>query len=230
AAAKPPATRPRPELVTDLQRELLRRGYYDGAVDGVSGSRTEAAIREFEQAQGLAPTGEPTDALLKAVTRAPVKPKAAAAPRPDPIAGLIGGGAAANPPHPPLPVVQAKATTGASASTVPASLPAHPVAPVKSAALAPPTAPAPPSTIQPKPVATVPAPTPAPAAGSSQIKGVQRALADYGYGQVRPTGVHDKATHDAIAAFEEARRMPVTGQVSDRLVRELVMLTGRPIE
>ncbi|WP_338049157.1 peptidoglycan-binding protein [Rhodoplanes elegans] len=46
----------------------------------------------------------------------------------------------------------------------------------------------------------------------------------------RPTGAHDKATHDAIASFEEARRMPVTGQVSDRLVRELVALTGRPIE
>ncbi|MDC7787047.1 peptidoglycan hydrolase-like protein with peptidoglycan-binding domain [Rhodoplanes tepidamans] len=221
AAAAKPAVKARPELVTDIQRELLRRGYYDAAVDGIAGSRTEAAIREFEQAQGLAPTGEPTDAILKSIMRSPAKPKPAAAPpRPDPIAGLIGGSATAT--H--APVVQARATTGASPTPTP--LAAHPVAPVKAAALAAP----PPAPTPPQPVAQPRATSPATAAGTAQIKAVQRALADYGYGQVRQTGVHDKATHDAIAAFEEARRMPVTGQVSDRLVRELVALTGRPIE
>jgi len=34
----------------------------------------------------------------------------------------------------------------------------------------------------------------------------------------------------AIERFERARGMPVTGQVSDRLVRELSSLVGRPLE
>ncbi|NVO16049.1 MAG: peptidoglycan-binding protein [Rhodoplanes sp.] len=212
AAPKPAAPRP---LVTDIQRELLRRGYYDGPVDGVAGSRTETAIRDFEQATGLAPTGEPTDTILKSIARAPVKAKPGTPPRRDPIAGLLGGSSAPAP-HPPLPVVQAKATVPPAPLTgsAPASMPPLPVVQAKATA-------APPSP---------PAPVPTPSTGSSQVKSVQRALADYGYGQVRPTGVYDKTTHDAIAAFEEARRMPVTGQVSDRLVRELVALTGRPIE
>ncbi|MFL9826011.1 peptidoglycan-binding domain-containing protein [Rhodoplanes sp. SY1] len=224
ATAAKPAARARPELVGDIQRELMRRGYYDGAIDGIAGSRTEAAIRDFEQAQGLSPTGEPTDAILKSITRATAKPKQAApAPRPDPIAGLLSGSgpASASARTPVAPVVQAKAAGGAVATP----LAAHPVAPVTATTLAAPPAPAPP-----QPIAHPRAGGAATAAGSSQIKSVQRALADYGYGQVRPTGTHDKATHDAIAAFEEARRMPVTGQVSDRLVRELVALTGRPIE
>jgi peptidoglycan hydrolase-like protein with peptidoglycan-binding domain len=213
AGAAPKSAAPR-ALVTDIQRELLRRGYYDGPVDGVAGSRTEAAIRDFEQAVGLAPTGESTDAILKSIARAPVKSKPSAPPRRDPIAGLIGS-PPAQAPHP-QPIVQAKATVPPAPVTGLSSAPMPPLPVVQAKATTAPPAP--------------PAPVPAPSAGSSQIKSVQRALADYGYGQVRPTGVYDKTTHDAIAAFEDARRMPVTGQVSDRLVRELVALTGRPIE
>ncbi len=38
---------------TDIQRELARRGFYDGVVDGRYGPKTDAAIRDFEQAAGL---------------------------------------------------------------------------------------------------------------------------------------------------------------------------------
>ena len=37
-------------------------------------------------------------------------------------------------------------------------------------------------------------------------------------------------TQAAIRKFVQARRMPVTGQMSDRLVRELVAMTGRAID
>jgi len=37
-------------------------------------------------------------------------------------------------------------------------------------------------------------------------------------------------TKDAIEKFERERKLPVTGQVSERLVRELATITGRPIE
>ena len=59
---------------------------------------------------------------------------------------------------------------------------------------------------------------------------VQRALADFGYGQIKPTGVYDPDTQAAIEKFERDRRLPVTGQISDQLVRELAAMTGRPLE
>ena len=56
-AALPPApaaaARPNTAVVADIQRELSRRGFYDGVVDGRYGPRTDAAIRDFEQAAGL---------------------------------------------------------------------------------------------------------------------------------------------------------------------------------
>ncbi|ABA05474.1 conserved hypothetical protein [Nitrobacter winogradskyi Nb-255] len=62
-----------------------------------------------------------------------------------------------------------------------------------------------------------------------RIAAVQRALTEYGFGQLKPTGTVGTETQAAIRKFEQARRMPVTGQMSDRLVRELSALTGRPI-
>ena len=59
---------------------------------------------------------------------------------------------------------------------------------------------------------------------------VQRALADYGYGQIKPTGIVDAETQAAIEKFERERKLPVTGQVSDRVARELAAMTGRPLE
>lgn len=59
---------------------------------------------------------------------------------------------------------------------------------------------------------------------------VQRILTAYGYGQIKPTGALDTPTEDAIRKFEAARKMPVTGQVSDALVRALSAMSGEPID
>lgn len=67
-------------------------------------------------------------------------------------------------------------------------------------------------------------------APSKRVLAVQRALADFGYGQLKPTGLYDPETRTAIEKFERDRRLPVTGQISDRLVRELTAMTGRPLE
>jgi hypothetical protein len=66
--------------------------------------------------------------------------------------------------------------------------------------------------------------------GSHRVAAVQRALTDYGYGQLKPTGVVGVDTQAAIQKFEKARKLPVTGQVSDRLVRELAATIGHPVE
>jgi peptidoglycan hydrolase-like protein with peptidoglycan-binding domain len=146
--------RGRSETVASIQRELALRGFYDGAVDGASGAKTETAIRSFEQASGLKPTGEPTDTLLRAVLASPVKVTRSEVPsHRDPIADLL--------------------------------------------------------------------------APSKQVMAVQRALTDFGYGQVSPTGLYDPATRTAIEQFERVRKIPVSGQINDRLLRELSAVTGR---
>lgn len=66
--------------------------------------------------------------------------------------------------------------------------------------------------------------------GSHRVAAVQRALAEYGYGQLKPTGVVGADTQAAIQKFEQARRLPVTGRMSDRLVRELATAIGHSID
>jgi hypothetical protein len=69
-----------------------------------------------------------------------------------------------------------------------------------------------------------------PAAAPRRVAAVQRALTEYGYGQLKPTGTVGSDTQAAIQKFERERKIPVTGQVSDRLVRELATVIGRPVE
>lgn len=59
---------------------------------------------------------------------------------------------------------------------------------------------------------------------------VQRALTKYGYGQLKPTGNVGSDTQAAIQKFERERKLPVTGKISDRLVRELSAVTGQAID
>jgi peptidoglycan hydrolase-like protein with peptidoglycan-binding domain len=160
AAAPAPAADPlanRTQIVSDIQRELNKRGFYDGAIDGVWGARTDSAARDFAQAAGLKMTVESNDALLRAIQSSNVRHTATEPARSnDPIAALI--------------------------------------------------------------------------APSNKVMAIQRALADFGYGQIKPTGLYDPATRVAIEKFERDRKLPVTGQISDRFVRELSSMTGRPLE
>ena len=81
-------------------------------------------------------------------------------------------------------------------------------------------------------VARPPAPIPATAqsAGARRVAAVQRALTQYGYGQLKPTGAVGADTQAAISKFERDRKLPVTGQMSDRLVKELAAMIGHPID
>jgi peptidoglycan hydrolase-like protein with peptidoglycan-binding domain len=46
------------DRVMIMQRELSARGLYDGKIDGIAGPETQSALREFQNRNGLAPTGE----------------------------------------------------------------------------------------------------------------------------------------------------------------------------
>jgi peptidoglycan hydrolase-like protein with peptidoglycan-binding domain len=155
-APEPPALN-REQLVANIQRELGRRGFYDGTVDGIWGAKTDAATRDFIQAAGVRINPEPGDLLLRAILSSGAKVNRPAEPvRNDPIAELI--------------------------------------------------------------------------APSKRVLAIQRALSDFGYGQIRPTGQYDPDTRTAIEKFERDHRLPVTGQISDRVVRELASMTGRLLE
>jgi putative peptidoglycan binding protein len=67
-------------------------------------------------------------------------------------------------------------------------------------------------------------------AGARRVAAVQRTLTQYGYGQLKPTGAVGADTQAAISKFERDRKLPVTGQMSDRLVRELTVMIGHPID
>ena len=144
--------RAKPGLVLDIQRGLAERGYYSGDVDGMPGPRTQQAIRDFEQAQGLKVTGEASEALLARVLRARVR-------------GDVTGSIAA-----------------------------------------------------PEPRAT------------TRVLAVQRVLARLGYGPVKLSGLPDPATKSAIERFERDRGLAKSGEVGDRLLKELATVTGSPVE
>jgi Putative peptidoglycan binding domain len=65
---------------------------------------------------------------------------------------------------------------------------------------------------------------------SRQVLAVQRALSEFGYGQIKPTGVFDAGTRLAIQRFERDHNLPVNGEISNDVKRELATLTGHPID
>lgn len=156
-----PPVRTRTEIIADIQKELLRRNFFEGPIDGVMGPKTDSAIRDFEQAASIRATGEPSEELLRVIARSNLKGSA----------------------------------TGATASVS-----------------------------RPDPLGELIAPNP------RRVMAVQRALSDYGYAQIKPSGIVTAETKAAIERFERDRKLPVTGLVSGRLVRELAAMTGRPLE
>jgi len=83
-----------------------------------------------------------------------------------------------------------------------------------------------------RPPALIPAPhgDGASITGSRRVAAVQRALTEYGYGQLKATGTIGSDTQAAIHKFEREHKMAPTGQMSDRLVRELAVMVGHPLD
>lgn len=73
------------------------------------------------------------------------------------------------------------------------------------------------------PVATTTAP-------SKRMLAIQHALTDFGYGQIKPTGVYNAETRAAIEKFQRDRGLQVDGEVTDGFVHALASMTGRSLE
>jgi hypothetical protein len=62
-----------------------------------------------------------------------------------------------------------------------------------------------------------------------QVLAVQRALSDFGYGQLKPTGLMDDHTRAAIKQFQSARNLQPTGELNDQVKRELASMVGHEL-
>jgi peptidoglycan hydrolase-like protein with peptidoglycan-binding domain len=69
-----------------------------------------------------------------------------------------------------------------------------------------------------------------PVAPSKRLIAMQLALAEFGYGQIKPSGVFDDETRAAIENFQRAHKLPADGQPSPRFARELTAMTGRAFD
>jgi peptidoglycan hydrolase-like protein with peptidoglycan-binding domain len=74
-------------LVTEIQRGLARLGLYTGPIDGKSGGQTSAAIAKYQEAAGVAATGQATPEFLQALQHPSMT--MAAKPVSDPIASEL---------------------------------------------------------------------------------------------------------------------------------------------
>ena len=151
-------------LVRDVQAALADLGYYGGPIDGVDGAATASAIGAFEAANGIAPTGAVSEALLaRALTASPRAPAAT---------------------------------------------------PVKT------------TSVQAAPA--VPKPHPPADAGSPEVRRVQKALADLGYGPITVDGRPGGQTASAVRRFRLDHGLPVNGDIDATLVETLVRIGGLP--
>jgi peptidoglycan hydrolase-like protein with peptidoglycan-binding domain len=156
------------KLVANIQQALTAKGFYDGAIDGLWGAKTDSAVRDFLRASGSNAGVEASDTLLNAIRASAARAnQTVAPPANDPIARLL------------------------------------------------------------KPSA--PAATPAPAP-DTRVRAVQRVLAEFGYGQIQPTGLIDTNTKVAIEKFQREHAMAPTGEVTDKLVQALGAMAGHPLE
>lgn len=80
-------------LVMSIQKELARRGLYDGPADGKTGPKTAAAILRYEKQAGRPETGAASETLLAALQREPAteKTRTAARPAERPYGNVKGG-------------------------------------------------------------------------------------------------------------------------------------------
>jgi peptidoglycan hydrolase-like protein with peptidoglycan-binding domain len=69
-------------LVASIQKELARRGLYDGPADGKTGPKTAAAILRYEKQAGRPETGAASETLLTALQKEPATEKTRTAARP----------------------------------------------------------------------------------------------------------------------------------------------------
>ena len=198
----------------DTERGLLMRALLHSPKDMIAGVLAFAAVSAIIANALFLQAGRHPSPMFGSVTAIPAAGPASLLPRPRPVEAATRSADTS----PPEPKPAEPKTVDAMANLVKST-----GAPA-----------APPSKIARPPAATPVFPhnetTANPTAPPRRVAAVQRALTEYGYGQLKATGTIGADTQAAIQKFERERKIPVTGQVSDRLVHELTTVIGHPIE
>ncbi|MDM9627090.1 peptidoglycan-binding domain-containing protein [Rhizobium sp. S152] len=181
------------QMVMDIQQELIRRGLYNGAPDGVIGPRTSAAILFFEETVGMPQKGDATPEVLAALRTGSAGPSTIPTERPredvtskaaaeDPVAAAIR--AAEKPvrtvPAQPAKAQPAKATQAQSAQLQSAKL-----------------------------------------SSVDLVLKIQKGLSNMAYSNVGVDGVAGEATRTAIRHFQKHYSLPEDGEPSDAVLKKL---------
>lgn len=185
--------------IQDIQRELAKRGLYQGQADGVPSEELSAAILGFEEGAGMEPTGLASDDLLMAlmVDNASI---VAAIPKERPIDDAASQSG----------IDLVAAAIRDSAKAPPATSAPNVAAPKPVA----------------KPMAQAPqVNTPATTAGSGLpqdlIAQIQQGLINSSYVNVTVDGVAGPKTREAIRSFEKHYRLPETGIPNEMVLNKL---------
>lgn len=210
-------------IEADAERGLAMRMLLHSPKDMVAGALAFAAVSAVIANALFLQSGPHPSPMFGSVVLMPapgLAPAASPLPRPRPVDAATR---AVEAPAPEIKPAEPKASDPlgnlVKATNTPATVPSHTAAPSN--------------------IVRPPAPIPAvshtdstanPVSGSRRVAAVQRTLTEYGYGQLKPTGTVGSDTQAAIQKFERERKIPVTGQMSDRLVRELTAMVGRPID
>lgn len=179
------------DLVTSIQKELARRGLYDGPADGKTGPKTSAAILRFEKQARRPETGTASETLLIALQttdrqtteeqategqRTRGKTLASARPVQRPYENVKGGKGELDP--------VAAAIRNAE--------------------------------VDPQFIPKVDIP-----ASSELVMNIQKGLTNLAYTDVSIDGVAGEQTRSAIRHFEKHYRLPETGQPSAKVLKKM---------
>ena len=214
-------------MEAEAERGLVMRMLLHSPKDMVAGALAFAAVSAIIANALFLQAGRHPSPMFGTVTRMPAAALAPASPLPRPRPVEAAARAADPVPSEPRVIELRSADPKSDAKSDPKS---DPMTNLVKATAAP--------QAMPSSIARPPAPIPAsrnetianqtPAA--RRVAAVQRTLTEYGYGQLKPTGTVGSDTQAAIQKFERERKLPVTGQISDRLVKELTAMIGRPID
>jgi hypothetical protein len=222
----------------ETERGLLLRILLHSPKDTFAGVLAFAAIVAIVVNALFLQAGPPPSPMFGSIVTmpAPVQAPASPLPRPRPAEATRSELA---PPEPKVPEPKAAETRAAEIRAVEIKAPEPKAADLRSAdpltnlVKATSTAPIATSSI-PRPPAAIPVSSRSDSTlnpgGSRRVAAVQRALTEYGYGQLKPTGTIGPDTQAAIVKFERERRIPATGQMNERLVHELSAMIGHPID
>ena len=229
----PVAGQPANQLVMDIQSELVRRGLYNGAPDGVIGPRTSAAILFFEETVGMPQSGDATPEVLAALRTDAIGPSAIPTERPredvsaqalaeDPVAAAIRSAEHQVKTAPTPKAAPKAAPVSAPAAQVPVrQVPVQKISAPKNAAQ---------QIAEPVPArqtsAARAAATPSTSSSSTLnsvdlVLKIQQGLANMAYTNVGVDGVVGEQTRVAIRHFQKHYSLPENGEPSEAVLKKL---------